>query len=207
MSRRASRILMSCWLVVAAAGSALAQAEPKTGETPPLSPEVQAAMAAWERAMTPGPQHRKLAEASGSWSFRGQLWMDPGQPPVESVGTCERTMLFGGRIQQQRVTGQFLGQPFEGMLLAGYDNVTGRHWSVWTDNFSTSPQTSLGTCDAAGERCEFEDTYSDPMTGKEGRTRTVLVRDGVDREVMTTWAVGPDGKESKTMEFVYERRP
>lgn len=42
-----------------------------------------------------------------------------------------------GRFVQETVTGAFMGAPFYGMGLTGYNNVTGEYESVWIDNHTT----------------------------------------------------------------------
>jgi hypothetical protein len=168
-----------------------------------MSPEEKAAMEAWIRAATPGEQHAWLASLAGTWSFQGTFWSAPGTEPSKSQGTAERTALLGGRVVRETVISTFMGQPFEGMGLTGYDNVAGKYWSTWTDNMSTSLMTSTGTCTKG--TCTFESQNTDPMTGKTATARMVSKHETA-REVHTMYGPGPDGKEFKMMELVYTRK-
>ena len=47
-----------------------------------------------------------------------------------------------------------MGTPFTGHGMTGYDNVTGKYWSTWTDSMSTGIMVSEGSCDAEGV-CTF----------------------------------------------------
>jgi len=172
------------------------------GEAPQMSPEEQAMMAAFEKAATPGEAHAWLASTAGSWSFQGRFWTQPGAEPTSSNGTAERTVLLGGRVVREVVTSEMWGQPFEGIGHTGFDNVTGKFWSTWTDSMSTSLMTSTGTCE--GGVCIYEGTNTDPLTGKPATARMVS-RHEPGREIHEMFGAGPDGKEFKMMELVYAR--
>ena len=80
---------------------------------PEMSPEVQAMMAAWEKAMTPGEQHARLAEHfEGTWDTKMSLWMEPGAEPMVSTGTSTNTMILGGRQLKMEFSGTFMDMPF-----------------------------------------------------------------------------------------------
>lgn len=185
-------------LSLALGGPALAHEERE------MSPEEQAMMEAWTQAMTPGEPHAWLARQSGSWSFSGSFWMEPGAEPMVSPGTVERRMILGGRVMEETVSSSFMGQPFEGLGLSGYDNVTGEYWTVWTDNMGTGVMTATGTCDPGGASCTFHGSYNDPMIGGAKPVRMTLeATEG--REVFRMHEAGPDGEEFMTMELVYTR--
>ncbi len=97
---------------------------------PAMSAETQAMMAAWEKASTPGAQHKQLADQFiGTWDTKMTAWMDPATPPVTETGTTVSTAVFGGRQVRMDYKGQFMGQPFEGVGFSGYDNVRAKYTS------------------------------------------------------------------------------
>jgi hypothetical protein len=184
--------------------AAQAPAVPEPAGAPPaMSPEEQAMAAAWEKAAKPGEQHAWLATMAGSWQFEGSFWTVPGGEPTRSAGTAERTAISGGRVMREVVSSTFYGQPFEGVGHTGYDNVTGKYWSTWFDDMSTSVMVSTGTCEQGA--CTFDGTNTDPMTGKAATSRMTSKHEG-DREVHEMFGPGPDGKEFKMMELVYTRK-
>ena len=63
--------------------------------------------------------------------------------PMPSTASIK--VLLGGRQTVEEFKSDFMGMPFEGRLLQGYDNVTQRYWCVWTDNMSTGCMISYGT--------------------------------------------------------------
>lgn len=202
----AAALLLTAWAAVPALANgdqAAEQPVPST-EQPAPSAEEQAMMAAWQKAMTPGPQHQQLASSAGTWNFTGKFWMGgPDKPPTEATGTAERSVIHGGRALVENVKSSMFGQPFEGHGMTGYDNVAQKYWTTWTDNMSTGVMIGYGTCDATGT-CTFTNEHYDPMTGQKKTSRSVLRHEG-GKEIFESYDVGPDGKEFKAMELVFTK--
>lgn len=184
---------------------ATAQEKGKGAPEMQMSAEEKAAMEAMMKAMTPGAQHRHLADSSGEWDFAAKFWTEPGAAPEQSRGTSRREMTLGGRVMRETVESEMMGMPFHGLGLTGYDNVTGRWWSTWTDSMSTGLLVSYGSCNEAMTRCEFKGAYPDPTTGGMKETRMVS-ESSPEREVMKSYEAGADGKEVQTMELVFTRK-
>ncbi len=199
--RLLSALVFACTATLAGAGAAWAQ-QHEGHEMPEMSAEDKAMMEAMERAATPGPQHAMLAGMAGDWTFEGTFWMAPDQPPMQSTGTAERTMALGGRVLVEKVTSSFMGEPFEGHGMTGYDNVTGQYWGAWMDNASTALMTSTGSCDQG--KCEWHSTIVDPTTGQPAKMR-MTSEHGADSELHRAYEVGADGAERLSMEFRYKR--
>jgi hypothetical protein len=187
----------------AAAATAGAPAANATAAT-----EEQKMMDAMMKAGTPGKPHQELAKQTGNWDLAVKAWMKPGAPPQESKGTAERTMMLGGRVLSEKVTGEPMGGmgPFEGFGLSGFDNVSGKYWGTWTDNMGTGVMMSTGTCNEKTSTCTFKGSYMDPMTKKAKQTRMVEHWDGADKSVVEFYESGKDGKEAKTTEITYTRK-
>jgi hypothetical protein len=175
----------------------------KPAAAPAMTPEQQKMMQNWEKAMTPGPQHAELAAMAGTWTFTGSSRMSPDAPPDTFSGTEVRTMALGGRVLVSKVDSAFQGQPFEGHGMLGYDNVSGKWWSTWNDNMSTGVMVATGSC--ANGTCEFSGTFNDPMTGQLKTSRMTSTHQA-DREEHVMYDRTPDGKEYKSMEFLYTRK-
>lgn len=202
MFQRIVRIFL--FLLALAAVPGLAQEKGGATAEPEMSPEEQKAMEAFMKSMTPGPQHRELAGRAGKWTFVGKFWTEPGAPPQESRGTSTREAILGGRVLSETIESEMMGMPFRGLGMTGYDNVTQRYWSTWSDTMSTGLMVSYGSCDDGMTRCEFRGSYSDPLTGKMKETR-MTAESAADRETFRSYEQGPDGKEMMTMELVYSR--
>src|SRR5512132_483462 len=102
-----------------------------------MSPEQQAEMQAYMKAATPGPEHQALAAMAGNYDLKVKGWQAAGAAPEESVATAVRSSALGGRVMVEEVHGTMMGMPFEGHGMSGFDNVTGKYWSTWTDSMGT----------------------------------------------------------------------
>ena len=173
-----------------------------------MSPEVQAMMAPWEKAMTPGEQHARLAEHfEGTWDTKMSLWMAPGAEPMVSTGTSTNTMILGGRQLKMEFSGTFMDMPFMGIGFTGYDNVRGVYTGSWTDNMTTGTMISTGSYDPATATYTFKSEMPDPMHGG----ALVPIRETVrivdeDHHVMEMFETR-DGNEVRTMVLEYTKSP
>jgi len=192
--------------MTAAPPSAAQDDKEQPAAAPQMSAETKAMMDAWQKAATPGEQHKQIAEQfAGTWTTKQTMWMDPSTPPMTETGKSVNTPVFGGRQLRMDFTGQFMGQPFEGSGYSGYDNTRGKYTSTWTDNMSTGVMMSLGDYDAATKTYTYRGDMPDPMN----KGKTIPIRETVrvvdaDHHVMEMYEP-KDGKEVKTMMIEYTR--
>lgn len=195
------------WIATAAAAACVT-----TGliaqETKPAAPSAadQAAMEAWAKAATPGDAHKKLAPMVGSFTATVRSWMVPGAPPMESTGTSENKWILDGRWVEQQFHGSFMGMPFDGVGMTGYNNIRKEYTGTWVDNMSTSMMTSRGTADANGKSWKFAVNSDNAMTGKSEMIDETIVVTDEDHHNFEMWGPGPDGKKFKMMEISYTRK-
>lgn len=192
-------LALLCSAPLAAQDTAMQSAEHK------VSPEQQAMMEAYQKAGTPGEEHKKLAAMAGTYDLTVKAWHEPGKPPTTDTGTATRRMILGDRVLVEEVTSAMMGQPFSGQGLQGFENVTGKYWSTWNDSMSTGLMVSEGTCDANGA-CTFTGTYNDPVTKKATASRMTTRWTDATTEVFEMYGPGPDGKETRMMEITYKKR-
>ena len=144
-------------------------------------------------------------DMAGTWNAKQTVWMDPSAPPMTSTGKAVNTPVFGGRHIRMDYTGQFMGQPFEGVGYTGHDNVTGRYVSTWMDSMSTGAFRAEGEYDAATSSYTFRGEMADPMRdGAVTQVREVVRVVDSDRHVMEMYETH-DGQERKTMEIEFTR--
>ena len=198
---RTGMLAVVCVVAIALAAPAFAQ----EGEMPEMTPEQQAEMEAYMKAGAIGPQHEWMAEHVGTFDVAITSWMDPAAPPMESTGVATRTMHMGGRIMQEEFQGDMMGVPFTGLSRNGYDNVSGKYWSTWTDSMSTGIMVSEGDCDE-NHTCTYVGTYNDPIKGGPVTNRYVVKWKTPDEQTFLMYGPGPDGSEIKMMEMTYTRR-
>ena len=193
---------LSIAAAVLLAGSARAQA---AGEQPKMTPEQKAELEAYQKAGTPGDQHKAMAATAGSYSIKTKSWSEPGGPATEETGTAVRTMTLDGRVMVEEVSSTMMGTPFVGRGMTGYDNVSGRYWSTWNDSMSTGIMVSQGTCDAKNN-CTFTGSWNDPIKKGPVTARMTTRWTSPTTEVFEMFGPGKDGKEMKMMEITYTKK-
>ena len=200
--KRSAALLLALGLSAVLAASA--QEKKPAGQAPKMSPEMKAAMEAYVKAATPGPNHAFLAKLAGRWDTVAKMWMGPGEPEV-TQGTSVNEMILGGRFLLQKFEGMAMGKPFKGMGLTGYDNVSGKFTSVWADTMGTGMMTGTGQLDASGKVLSSVDVYNDPAVGGPKESRSTLKLVDADTMVMEMYDKLPDGKEARILEITYRR--
>jgi len=188
-------------LVVLCSLAAFAQEQ----KQPQMTPQQKAMMDAWMKFATPGDAHKALDSMVGTWDAKVTLWEAPGTEPHTSTATSESRWMLGNRYVQETVNGSFMGMPFQGLGITGYDNAKKQYFNTWFDNFGTGYMTSVGSMPDA-KTFSMKTSTTDPMTGKDmpGETRITIA--DADHHMMESWAPGPDGKMFKNMQIDYTRR-
>ena len=156
---------------------------------------------------TPGPQHAMLAKSDGSWDAETTMWMAPDAPPQKGKGTSVNKMIKGGRFQQISFTGNFMGQPYEGSGINGYDNAKKVYTSTWYDNMNTSIMNMEGTWDEASKAITFKGKSVCMANGKEVEMKEVFKIIDDNTQIMEMY--GPDmktGKQYKSIEIKFTRK-
>jgi hypothetical protein len=124
---------------------------------------------------------------------------------MESSGTAKFHMIMGGRYQVQEFHGDFMGAPFEGQGLSGFDNGTKEHFNVWIDSSSTGMSLMKGTEDASGKGT-FTGECTDP-NGQKMSSKAVMTHSGKDTFKMEMWSkCAKFPEEFKCMELTYTRK-
>jgi hypothetical protein len=154
---------------------------------------------------TPGQIHQMLAKSVGSWKGDITMWMQPGAPPMKSVGESTNEMILGGRYLQSKNTGNFMGAPFEGIGIMGYDNAKKVFVNSWIDNMGTGMMYLTGTWDAATKSVTFTGTMVDPTAGGDVKVRQVMKFVDDNTQIMEMYSI-TNGKEFKNMEIKYTRK-
>jgi hypothetical protein len=103
------------------------------------------------------------------------------------------------------VNGSMMGMPFKGHGMTGYDNVSMKYWSIWTDSMSTGVMVSEGTCDAKNS-CTFTGSWNDAIKKAPVKARMTTRWTSPTVEVFEMHAPGKDGKEMKMMEITYTKK-
>ena len=121
----------------------------------------------------PGPEHQMMTKMVGKWNAAGKMWMDPAAPPVESQGTMEYVSDLDGRYFQGTYHGNWMGMPFEGRSVDGFDRFAKEYFSYWYDNMGTGMMAMRGTASADGKIITMKGSAFDPMAGGNAEFKTV----------------------------------
>jgi hypothetical protein len=162
-----------------------------------------AQMEVYQKHAQPGAPHKLLESMAGSWDTKMKSWMEPGQQPFESTGTCEQKMILGGRYLHQEFNGDMMGTPFKGIGISGYDNHIKKYVSTWIDSMSTSIFYFEGEADGKTiiEECSHDDPVKGPMTW---RSVTRILDENT--HVFEMYGAQAGGKEEKMLEITYTRK-
>src|SRR5262249_18971958 len=203
MIRSLARTLLAAAYAVALVTLAVAQ----QGQKPPeMTPAQKAEMEAYMKAGTPGAPHQALASSVGSYDLKIKSWHEAGKPAMEDTGTATRSMVLGGRVLVEEVSGSMMGMPFTGHGMTGFDNVSGKYWATWNDSMSTGLMVSEGTCDTSSKACSFTGSWNDAIAKGPVKARMTSPWTSPTTEVFELYGPGKDGKEFKMMEIVYNKR-
>ena len=171
-----------------------------------LDPKTEEMMKKAEIAGTPGAGHKALEPLVGSWTAEVKCWMDPSAPPTVNKATAKSTWVMDGRFVQEEFKGEFMGKPFRGMSLMGYDNTKQKFNSIWVDDMHTSILYSEGDADGAYKVFTLEGKMDCPITGQKDMTMRQVIRI-INRDTHVFEMHDPSkGANSKTMEITYTRK-
>jgi hypothetical protein len=180
---------------------AKAKEKPQGGDASmPFTPEE---MAAWQKAMTPGPEHEAMARLAGTWTVTGKMWMKPDLPPTESTGTSTFRSAMGGRYLIEEFSGSSPMGKFNGMGILAYDNTSASWQHVWFDDMSTALMVSEGKTRDGVTTLQGE--FACPI--KEGMVKMRMVMKPVsdNERIFEMWATNPGEKEYQSMVLTYKR--
>ena len=192
--------LLGCCL----AASALAGPEDKPQAKPAAGASEDAMMAEYMKMASPGPNHERLKQFAGSWKTVTKGFMAPGEPQV-SEGTAEASMILDGRYLREDVNSTWMGAPFHGFGLTGYDNMKQTYVGTWADTMGTGLLATTGTADPSGKVLTSTATYTDPVTKQSSVMKMVNKVVDANKHILSIYDVR-DGKETLTMEITYTRK-
>lgn len=183
---------------------------PPGSTSPAAAPQDPAAamMEAFVKLATPGEPHKMIAAFAGEWDAKVTTYDPMGGPEQTSKGVMKVQLIHGGRYAAGAYKGEFMGEPFEGTMLWGYNNGTGQYESIWADSMSTGMLISMGK---PGEKpSTIESTGKQTMPGMDGKmmqvnakdTMTMISPDQWRMEMHNDWA----GKMQKMMVIEYTRQ-
>lgn len=157
-------------------------------------------------AMEPGKEHERLEPLVGTFDVKVRAWVDPTQPPVESMAVAVSTWVLDKRFIQTMLSGFIMGEPWSGIGYAGFDNIAGKYVATYMDTGGTGMDWFTGTMSPDGQTTTLTATVHDAITLEPVKTELRLsLADNGDHDTQL-WQPGPDGKMVKVLELQYVRR-
>jgi hypothetical protein len=114
-------------------------------------------------------------------------------------------MLLGGRFVEVVHTGTVMGQPFEGRMLMGYDNIAKKYVAVWVDSMGTAITHYDGTYDKNTKRLMMGARFIDPMTRRPVSVRAVTAFTDPTSWTYEEHTKGSDGNERLTLKIAFKK--
>ena len=198
---RLTLITLTCLCLVVSASLVVAKEKKQEKQMDP-----QTMMEMWKKLGTPGEPHKLFASLAGSWTTQTKEWMEPDKPPAESTGTAEMKMLLDGRFLYQEYNAQMMGQPFSGIGIDAYDNMTKKYVTAWMDSMGTGIFMMEGTASAGGRTITLKGSHPEPGGGRMTHRAIWKIVDN-NTQTFDMWGTHEGGKEMKMMEITYTRKP
>ncbi len=197
---RWKRTLLAAFCTPFVAGYAFSALQ-DAGKKP--APDPAAMMA--EMMPKPGPEHARFAKSVGIWDAEMEMAAGPAGGPSKSKGVETVKLLPGGLWLVVDYEGSFMGMPFHGHAVTGFDTTKGKVVGTWVDSMSTEVHPMEGTYDekTRTQTCLME---SRDMTGQTVKQRLVDRFLDDDTRVFQMMMPGPDGKEVEAFKITYRRR-
>jgi len=149
------------------------------------------------------PEHEALKTLVGAWESTVKMAAMPGvegmEQPTEVTARERAELICDGLWLKSTIDGTFMGQPFQGTWLAGYDPNAKQYISVWVDNQEPAPTEMTGSYDAKTK------TWSWSGDTLRGPARSKVIWSDDDTMVETCYMTPPGGKEVQTMEITRRR--
>ncbi|MBI3818049.1 MAG: DUF1579 domain-containing protein [Planctomycetes bacterium] len=154
----------------------------------------------------PGPQHAMIQQNDGVWDAVIKMRPDPSAPEMVSKAMETRKTSAGGFWQVVEFSGDFMGTPFTGHGLNGYDPVKGKFVTYWVDSMNPIGAVYEGSYDAATNTMTTYASAPDPMrNNKVVYYKNVFQYHGNDAGTMTLSEIDL-GVENKMLQIDYTRR-
>jgi len=113
--------------------------------------------------------------------------------------------LLDGRFLYQEYHGQMMGQPFHGIGIDAYDNMTKKYVTAWMDSMGTGIFMMEGTASPDGKTITLRGSHPEPGGGKMTHRAVWKIVDN-NNQIFEMYGAHGKEKEMKHLEIVYTRK-
>ena len=173
--------------------------------TPDKAPSYDDMMKMWADMNKPVAEHKECAKLVGEWDMAVKS-VNPMNPAEihESKGSEKVEWLMEGRYLKAETHGVMGKEPFTGCSISGFNNVTKKFETTWTDSMSTGQMLYVGTRDEKGV-LRMTCQYDDPVSGGKRESRMTSEWKDDNTRLMKMYEV-EGGNEMLVMEATYTRK-
>jgi hypothetical protein len=147
-----------------------------------------------------------LQQFVGTWTGTASIWEAPGAEPITSPYVATSQMILDGKYLETKITGTYMGMPFEGIQIIGYSIATDKFTIQWISNLTSDFCISEGTLDETGKiRTDIADSEDCPICpSAEGFEMVTHLIDN-DHFSITQYHSGYGPEQYKALEITYTR--
>jgi Protein of unknown function (DUF1579) len=156
----------------------------------------------------PAPQkeHQWLNQLVGEWDTEGEIYMEPGKPPLKSTGT-ENARMLGGFWLVCDVNGEFMQMAMEARLTLGYDPEKKKYVGTWVDSMTSYLWNYDGSLDESGKILTLNTEGPCPQRGGQmTEFKEVIEIKNKDERVFSSSMQEEDGKWTTLVKVHYHRK-
>lgn len=156
----------------------------------------------------PAPQkeHQWLNQLVGEWDTEGEVYMEPGKPPIKSTGT-ESARMLGGFWLVCDVNGEFMEMAMEAKLTLGYDPEKKKYVGTWVDSMTSYLWNYEGSLDESGKILTLNTEGPCPQRGGQmTEFKEVIEIKNKNERVFTSSMQEDDGTWTKLVSVHYRRK-
>lgn len=148
-------------------------------------------------------EHELLHKDVGNWSATIKMAGAPGEAATEEPGSERVAAICDGQWLWTDFEAKFMGAPFEGHGLIGYDPNEKQYVSFWIDSTSPALMKTSGSFDAAKKAYKMAGSSVDP-TGQPMKVEEVLTwKDDNTRVLQMQFK---SAAQTQNMEITYKRK-
>ena len=156
----------------------------------------------------PAPQkeHEWLNQLAGEWETEGEVFLEPGKPPIKSSGT-EKAHMMGGFWLVSDVRGEFMDIAIEAKLTLGYDPKKEKYVGTWIDSMGSYLWHYQGAVDDTGKTLTLDTEGPCPQRGgRLSKFKEVIEIKSKNERVFTSSIREDDGTWTKLVTVRYRRK-
>ncbi len=171
-----------------------------------LSEEDKKMMEILEKYSTPGENHKYLDYFVGEWESLVKMFGEPGSEPMTHKQEITVKWILGGRYLHAHIKGNLFGKPYEVFVYTGYSNYKKELFALQLSTMDTDYFVTTGSLDKSGKIRTETGIMDDFFTGKKIKIKAVTTLLDKDKYKYDFYTIDAEGKETKSMEIVYNRK-